>query len=56
MKTATYFEHSINRADIASYPNGITRRQVIQKLLDLLLTAAIGIGIAAILLFLIALA
>jgi len=39
-----------------SYPNGVTKRQILQKAVDLLLTAAIGIGLAAVLLFLMALA
>lgn len=38
------------------YPNAATRRQVLHRLLDLLLSAAIGAGIAAVLLFLLALA
>lgn len=55
MKAAALY--NTNRSyDSVSYPNGVTRRQIIQKVVDLLLTAAIGIGIAAILLFLLALA
>ena len=55
MKAATYYTRNPRCSDI-SYPHGVTRRQVLQKAVDLLLTAAIGIGIAAIVLFLIALA
>ena len=55
MKAATYYTKDQRCTDI-SYPNGVTRRQVLQKMVDLLLTAAIGIGIAAIVLFLMALA
>lgn len=55
MKTATVYSNQ-RRCSVVSYPNGVTKRQIMQKLVDLLLTAAIGIGIAAILLFLMALA
>ncbi len=55
MKTAAVYKTE-RRCTAVSYPNGMTRRQIIQKVVDLLLTAAIGIGIAAILLFLAALA
>lgn len=55
MKTATVYGTE-RRYSAVSYPNGVTKRQVIQKVVDLLLTAAIGIGIAAVLLFLMALA
>lgn len=55
MKAATIYNAKINRANAVSYPNGITKRQIAQKCIDLLLTAAIGIGVAAILLFLVAL-
>lgn len=55
MKTAALYSTG-RRCGAVSYPNGVTRRQIIQKVVDLLLTAAIGIGIAAILLFLLALA
>ena len=37
------------------YPNAATRREIFQKILDLLLMAAIGIGAATVALFLIAL-
>ena len=38
------------------YPNAATRRQVANKVLDLLLMAAVGAGLAAMLLLLLALA
>lgn len=37
------------------YPNAATRQEIFNKFLDLLLMAALGIGAAAILLFLVAL-
>lgn len=55
MKTATVYGTE-RRCSAVSYPNGATRRQILQKVVDLLLTAAIGIGVAAVLLFLMALA
>lgn len=55
MKAATVYSSKISRTNAVSYPNGITKRQIAQKFIDLLLTAAIGIGVAAILLFLVAL-
>lgn len=48
MKTAV-IHRCTNRP--VSYPNAATRRQQLHKVLDLLLTGAIGIGIAASLLF-----
>ena len=50
MKTTT-----VRKAAIA-YPNAATRRQIANKVLDLLLMAAIGAGLAAMLLLLLALA
>lgn len=55
MKAATVYNTN-HRCSTVSYPNGVTRRQILQKMVDLLLTAAIGVGVAAILLFLLALA
>lgn len=37
------------------YPNAATRRQILNRVVDLLLTAVIGVGLAASLLFLLAL-
>ena len=50
MKTAT-LTHVAKRPSLP-YPNAATRRQLINKFLDLLLTGAIGAAIAAVLLFL----
>jgi len=55
MKSAALYNTN-RKYDSVSYPNGVTRRQIIQKVIDFLLTAAIGAGLAAILLFLLALA
>lgn len=52
MKTTTT---TIRKAALP-YPNAATRKQIMNKVLDLLLMAAIGAGIAAMLLFLLALA
>ena len=46
----------INEKSTLPYPNAATRRQIANKVLDLLLMAAVGAGIAAMLLFLLALA
>lgn len=56
MKTVT-----AHRADLASlpnlpYPNAATKRQIFDRFLELLLMGALGIGAAAILLFILALA
>ena len=50
MKTTTIREHAL------AYPNAATRKQVIRKIVDLLLMAALGAGLAAMLLLLLALA
>ena len=52
--------NAIYRTDYANrpnlpYPNAATRRELINKFLDLLLMGALGIGAAAILLFVLAL-
>ena len=52
--TALYQTDYANRPNLP-YPNAATRRQLLNKFLDLLLMAALGIGAAAILLFLAAL-
>ena len=46
MKTAVYKRFSARPA----YPNAATRYEIVHKVLDLLLVAASGMGIAAILL------
>ena len=50
MKTTTIREYALN------YPNSATRKQVMNKIVDLLLMAAVGAGLAAMLLLLLALA
>ena len=55
MKAATIYNPQGNHNTIA-YPNGATKQEIAHKFLDLLLTATIGTGLAAILLFLITLA
>lgn len=50
MKTTTIREYALN------YPNAATRKQVMNKIVDLLLMAAVGAGLAAMLLLLLALA
>ena len=52
--TAMYRDNFWNRPSVP-LPNAATRRQVAQKLLDIALVAAIGAGIAASVLFLVAL-
>lgn len=50
MKTATMMQNT--KQPVLPYPNAATRRQLLNKFLDLLLTGAIGAAIAAMLLFL----
>ena len=50
MKTATITQNA-SRPTLP-YPNAATRRQILNRFLDLLLTGAIGAAIAAMLLFL----
>ncbi len=52
MKTNTIYRANSASLPNLPCPNAATRRQMFQKLLDLLLTGAIGAGAAAILLFL----
>lgn len=56
MKTAATYKPTAARREAIPYPNGVTRRQMAHKLADFLLLTATGVGIAAILLFLLALA
>lgn len=56
MKTIT-----VHRTDLASrpnlpYPNAATKRQIIDRFVELLLMGALGVGAAAIVLFILALA
>lgn len=56
MKTAVTYRTDYAPQPNLPYPNAATRRELINKAVDLLLVAAIGVGAAAILLFLLALA
>lgn len=51
MKTITVYRPT----EVVPYPNAATRRQVFNKILDYVLVAACGMGMAAMLLFLLAL-
>ena len=51
MKAATYRQSPTSRQGIP-YPNAATPRQIMNRLVDLLLVGAIGIAFAAIVLFL----
>lgn len=55
MKAAT-IQNQTATGHMPAYPNGATRHQVAQKFIDMLLVFAIGTGLAAILLFMMALA
>lgn len=50
MKTATLRKHDVNTLPELPYPNAASRRELLHKLLDLLLVGAMGAGAAAILL------
>lgn len=50
MKTATAYRPT----EVVPYPNAATRRQIINKIIDHVLIWACGMGIAAMLLFLLA--
>lgn len=56
MKTATTNKSHSRRHYNVPYPNAATKQQLIDRFVELLLTAAIGIGAAAIVLFILALA
>lgn len=55
MKTTTIYRADYTTRPNLPYPNAATRQELINKFLDLLLMAALGIGAAAILLFIVAL-
>lgn len=55
MKTAVVKRTNFNNMPVIPYPNAATREEMLHKILDLLLVAAIGAGLAACLIFLIAL-
>ena len=56
MKTATVRRTNYAQMPNLPYPNAATRREILGKFLDLLLVGAIGVGAAAIFLFMLALA
>ena len=56
MKTVTTKKPNTHRRYGVPYPNAATRRQLIDQFVELLLTGAIGISAAAIVLFILALA
>lgn len=53
MKTAVV--KRTNNMPVIPYPNAATKQEMLHKILDMLLVAAIGAGLAASLIFLIAL-
>ena len=55
MKTATYCQPRYLPRRSLPFPGGMTRRAILGKVLDLLLVAASGMGIAAMLVFLLVL-
>lgn len=55
MKTTAAYQENFWNRPFVPLPNAATRRQVVDKLLDIALVAAIGAGIAASVLFLLAL-
>lgn len=55
MKTVSAYRSDYAQRPHLPYPNAATRREILNKVLDLLLMAALGAGGAAILLFLLAL-
>ena len=52
MKTTTAYRNQVRSLPQLPYPNAATRRELVRKALDTLTMAAIGVGAAAILLFL----
>lgn len=55
MKIAAVKRQNYNMMPVIPYPNAATRQEMLHKLLDLLLVAAIGAALAACLIFLIVL-
>ena len=55
MKTVTVRHRGYSRLSSLPYPNAATKKQILNRVVDLLLTAALGSGAAAIVLFLFAL-
>ena len=56
MKTATAYRNNLPARTAVRYPNAANRRQLVNKFVDLLLASAIGMGLAASILFLAVLA
>lgn len=56
MKTITYRTTDFAKRPHIPYPNAATRQQILDRFVELLLMAGLGIGAAAIVLFLFALA
>lgn len=56
MKTATMRQMQTGRTPMFPYPNSATRKEMLHKFLDLILVGIIGAGLAACLLFFLALA
>lgn len=55
MKSATMKQTQITRVPVIPYPNAATKQEMLHKFLDLILVGAIGAGLAACLLFFLAL-
>lgn len=56
MKTITAHRNDLANRPNLPYPNAATKRQIIDRFVELLLMGALGIGAAAIVLFILALA
>ena len=56
MKSVTMKQAQIRRVPVIPYPNAATRQELLHKFLDLILVCAIGAGLAASLLLILALA
>ena len=56
MKTATAYRNNSRPRQVIPYPNAATPREVLHKVLDTVLVAAIGAGMGALLLLLLTLA
>ena len=54
MKTATIRQNKMHKMPVIPYPNSATKQEMIYKFLDVVLVGAIGAGLAACLLFVLA--
>lgn len=54
MKTATIRQNKMHKMPVIPYPNSATKQEMIHKFLDVVLVGAIGAGLAACLLFVLA--